>query len=279
MLESGSTWRQGQVLKHEDAVSLGLLDVEDTAHKILMITHDCDLQNDEVDSVIEFIKGKLVDLDGNFSNGKHPRTLHLALNEGTHSGNAIELKHEEKIKFERVQFTASEADEKFAITAIEKQALKLWLAARYGRPAFPDEFEERLRQNVPGNGNLIKSIAKVVEKNAKFIIGIFFDLGEDRHKELNIGEPYELNIVVVYDSVEGAVEGRENAEKICTEITSKVHAIHGKPEQATTIALDSCLPVSDQGFTLYDLRRMDQWRVEYISLRPKTLGDFISPAI
>jgi hypothetical protein len=279
MLESGSTWRQGQVLKHEDAVSLKLLDAEDTAHKIIMITHDCDIQNDEADSVLEFIKGKLVQLDGNFSNAKHPRTLHLALSDEIHDGYALELTHEQKFLFERAIFAADEADKEFAISPIEKQALKQWLAARYGRPAFPDIFEKRLRMTENGKGNLIRSIAKVVEKNAKFIVGIFFDLGEDRHEELDDETPYELHIRVVYDSVEGAGQGRENAENICKEITAKMHAIHGKPDESKTIALESCLAVSDQGFSLYDLRRMDQWRVEYISLRPATQGDFIGPAI
>jgi hypothetical protein len=45
MIDSGTTWRQGQILKHEDAVSLGLLNEEETGVKVVVISHDCDLQS------------------------------------------------------------------------------------------------------------------------------------------------------------------------------------------------------------------------------------------
>lgn len=45
MLVRGTSWRQGHVLKHDDAVSLGLLKPDETNHKVVVITHDCDLQS------------------------------------------------------------------------------------------------------------------------------------------------------------------------------------------------------------------------------------------
>jgi len=42
------------------------------------------------------------------------------------------------------------------------------------------------------------------------------------------------------------------------------------------IALDACEAVADTRLTLADLRRVDQWRLEYISLQDDDQGDFLS---
>lgn len=44
---------------------------------------------------------------------------------------------------------------------------------------------------------------------------------------------------------------------------------------ATAIALDACESVAGTHITLADLRRMDQWRLEYVSLRDDEQGDFL----
>lgn len=279
MIESGSSWRQGQVLKHDDAVALGLLEPGDIAYKIVVITHDCDLQSSS-DKYIELIRGQLKKAEGQYTRAKHPRTLDLCITTVTADGfDAIELKHENKLLTVTADFTAVEADTDFVISEQEKHSLKQWLAARYGRPAFPDEFEKRLRLAVKGKGNLVKSIAKLCEKKSKFILGIFFDLGNDRLEDLETNIPYELRIVIVYDSEEGGIIARQETESLCAEIKEKFHNIHDKPEKSSTIALVSCNAVADSSFTLYELRRMDQWRLEYISLKDDSWGDFVGAAI
>ena len=50
---------------------------------------------------------------------------------------------------------------------------------------------------------------------------------------------------------------------------------YGKPDVATEIALDACEAVADTRLTLANLRRVDQWRLEYISLRDDDQGDFL----
>ena len=50
---------------------------------------------------------------------------------------------------------------------------------------------------------------------------------------------------------------------------------YGKPDVATEIALDAFEAVADTRLTLADLRRVDQWRLEHISLRDGDQGDFL----
>ena len=53
-------------------------------------------------------------------------------------------------------------------------------------------------------------------------------------------------------------------------------AAYGKPGTAVMIALDACEAVADTRLTLADLRRADQWRLEYVSLRNDGQGEFLS---
>lgn len=281
MLESGTSWRQGHILKHDDAVSMELLTPEETESKVVVITHDCDLQSGS-EKNIELIVGVLKKSSSQRTRAKHPRILDLCFeNPADEKLNAIELKHERKITISKEIFSAEECDTAFSISAEEKQGLKQWLAAKYGRPAFPDIFEERLRAFDTKKFKFEKEVALIIERHAEHLVGIFFDLGEDRFDDLEEGEPYILSIHIVYDAVEGAASARQEAEQTCVELTEIFTRFYGNPthEHSELIILDKCLPVADTHFTLHALRRMDQWRVEYISLEDDSHGDFIGAGV
>ncbi|HDW1387260.1 TPA: hypothetical protein RK250_000806 [Klebsiella oxytoca] len=279
MIDSGTTWRQGQILKHEDAVSLGLIAEGDTGVKVVVISHDCDLQSAS-EPKIELIAGPLLKGAGNFTRAKHPRILHLHFENASDANlNAIELKHDNKLWLAKETFTCSECDSSFTISSEEKQGLKQWLAARYGRPAFPDVFESRLRAFDAKKFRFEKELAKIISQHSKYLIGVFFDLGEDRFSDLEEGIPYELNIHMVYDAIDGGPEARIEAEQAVAQVSTLFTTYHGEPSESELIALMSCNAVPDTEFTLYALRRMDQWRVEYISLIGDEVGDYINPSI
>ena len=165
-------------------------------------------------------------------------------------------------------------DNSLALPIDAKRALKQWLAARYGRPAFPNAFEERLRK-LSGKRTVEQLIAKILEPDAKYLVGLFFDLGKQRGAEAVEGEPYALSRSVVYDATEGGTDARLSAERIAGQLRELFEGIYGKPDTATEIALDACEAVADTRLTLADLRRVDQWRLEYISLRDDKQGDFL----
>lgn len=279
MIDSGTTWRQGQILKHEDAVSLGLLTEEETGVKVVVISHDCDLQS-SAEPKIELIAGPIIKGAGNYARAKHPRILHLHFEHPMDVNlNAIEVSHDKKIQIEKENFNCAECDQDYAISSEEKQGLKQWLAARYGRPAFPDVFESRLRAFDVKKFRFEKELAKIISKYSTNLIGVFFDLGEDRFNDLEEGVPYELSIHMVYDAIGGGPEARVEAEQAATQISELFTAYHGDPSESELIAVMSCNAVPDTEFTLYALRRMDQWRVEYISLVGDEVGDYINPAV
>ena len=189
----------------------------------------------------------------------------------------VELRHAERRIVSKAEFTKHAAKDGTASLPVDaKRALKQWLAARYGRPAFPNAFEDRLRKSVGKKNTVERQIGKIIEPEAKHLVGLFFDLGEQRSAEVPVGEPYALSISVVYDATEGGTQARQSAEKVASQLRELFEQAYGKPDAATEIALDACEAVADTSITLADLRRVDQWRLEYISLSDDDHGDFLS---
>ncbi len=65
------------------------------------------------------------------------------------------------------------------------------------------------------------------------------------------------------------------SERVASQLRELFEKNYGKPDVATEIALDACEAVADTYMMLADLRRVDQWRLEYISLRDDDQGDFL----
>jgi hypothetical protein len=271
MLARDTDWRQGDLLTREAAAALGLVAAVDEERRVIVITHDCDLPHGSELCVEVIVAEMVVKEDPQLSYAKNPRRLHLAY-EGINTAPLIlELRHGDRHSVPKADFAERAVkDHSLALPVDAKRVLKQWLAARYGRPAFPNEFEKRLRK-----GKVERKIAKILEPDAKYLVGLFFDLGEQRGTEAVEGEPYALSVSVVYDANEGGADARRAAERVAMQLRELFENTYGKPDVATEIALDACEAVADTYLTLADLRRVDQWRLEYISLRDGEQGDFL----
>jgi len=277
MLGRDTPWRQGSVIAQADAIAAGLFDETSSSLKrALVITHDCDLTNDR-ELEVEVMVGNVVDkLNKQFARARNVRRLHLAFD--TPSGNQqfIDLQITAKQSISKSLIAGSKPDGGWVLSDEEKRSLKQWLAARYGRPAFPNAFETHLRKNVSKKETVEDRLGKVLEKVSAHLVGVFFDLGENRAAELTDGSPYDLRITVVYDASEGGQPARLAAEEVVSEIRDIFQSAYGPPEAATEIALESCEAVADLRFPLSDLRKVDQWRAEYISLRQDPPESFLA---
>lgn len=277
MLTRDTDWRQGDLLTQEAAASLPALNGAVTAkQRVVVITHDCDLPNDSEPWVEVIVADVLGAPDPQFSHAKNPRKLHLVYEAEGGQALAIELRHAARRAIPKSAFAANAVKDGRALLPAEaKRALKQWLAARYGRPAFPNAFESRLRKPAGKRNTVERQIGKILEPQAKHLLALFFDLGEQRSTEAPAGEPYALSIAVVYDAVEGGPQARQSAEQVASQLRELFEAAYGPPADATEIALDACEAVADTAITLADLRRVDQWRLEYISLGGEGHGHFL----
>ena len=278
MLARDTDWRQGDLITCQAAAALGLVGVTHHGHRVIVITHDCDLPHAS-EHRVEVIVAELVvkdpKPDRQLSYAKNPRRLHLAYAGADAAPLILELRHGDRRSVPKGDFAERAVkDNSLTLPVDAKRALKQWLAARYGRPAFPNAFEERLRK-LSGKRTVEQLIAKILEPDAKYLVGLFFDLGKHRGAEAVEGEPYALSMSIVYDATEGGINARLSAERVAGQLRELFEKTYGMPDLATEIALDACEAVADTHLTLADLRRVDQWRLEFISLRDDDQGDFL----
>jgi len=276
MSDHNVAWRQGHVLTNDDAHSLNLVVSTQSDKRVVIISHDCDLANQQ-ESKTEVIIGTIIEkVDPMYARARHPRFLHLTFLTSTGEKTYIQIQHADRREIDSAAFSKINApDEDFILSTDEKRGLKQWLAARYGRPAFPNAFENRLRNKIKKK-TIEQHIAKILVPASEHLIGVFFDLDEQRDCELAENEAYILKISIAYDAIEGGIFARQAAEKTAEALTKLFHEAYGTPDETNEIALEACNAVADTKITLADLRKVDQWRVEYISLRENPIGDFMA---
>jgi len=272
-----TVWRQGSVLTRPDAIEADLIDeVSADQKRAVIVTHDCDLPNDR-EAHVEIIVGTIIAAPSKeFARARNVRRLHLAFNAQNDSKQFLELQITDKQSIPKTYLSAEkQPDRDWILPDEEKRALKQWLAARYGRPAFPNAFETHLRKKI-GKYSVEQQLGKALEKVSGYLVGVFFDLGESRAVELVDGAPYDLRIVLVYDASEGGQAARLAGEQAASGIKAIFEKAYGSPDSATEIALENCEALADTFFPLSDLRKVDQWRAEYISLRQDPPEPFIA---
>ena len=138
-------WRQGHLLGDDAVEALGLqhaVALEQTL--VIVASHDCDLaQAPEGEPVVEVVVGRLVtDKDGNCTHAKNARKLHIEFAGATVFWAEFEATAKVCIGKPALNESVPRAD---AQLSPENHAIfQMWLASRYRRSAFPDEFERRL---------------------------------------------------------------------------------------------------------------------------------------
>ncbi len=274
-----TTLRQGDILEQQVAISLGLFEVNECATKrAMIISHDCDLASNQ-ESYIEVIVGEIIAcVDGKYTGARHPRLIHLTFFDHSSKANifvAFSQVHKKPIHKENIEITKIKAD-LFKLSSEEKRFLRQWLAARYARPAFPTNFENRLKKNVTKKSNIESSIAKIIGENPEGLVGVFIDLHEHRDKELPNGEPYCLSIYIIYDGLNSIQVIRETAESLAKKLEQIFIKFYGMPDVADEISLEKCIAVSDVSMSFSAIMKLDQWRIEYLSFMEDPPGKFIS---
>lgn len=264
-------WRQGHALTNETAISLGLVRVEEAPTAVAMVvSHDCDLtQSPEVEPSIEIIiGGRIAVADGNFSHAKNPRRLHLPC---TENGSTIylDLRARDKRGLPKENLATHLPNANMALTPEGSSILQRWLAARYRRSAFPEEFERRIDET-----GLDKRIAKILEPLGTHLIAIFFDVDEGRELERKGSDDlYALRIDLLYSTELDPVAALDAAEQASSAISAAFRDrcfVTGKGWQG--LELVSCEPISDEAMTYRMSTQLKRWNAEYLSLRADSVA-------
>jgi hypothetical protein len=259
-------WRQGHVLTNESSVALGVVPAEDAGTALaIVISHDCDLaQSPDTEPTVEIIVAKRVQAaDGNFTHAKNSRRLHLECGiDGAES--CLDMQAQDKVGIKKSALAAHKPAAKVVIKPEDRSVLQRWLAARYRRAAFPDEFEQRLNDT-----GVAKRIAKIVEPLAKELVAVFFDVDDgteqDRKGENDL---YGLRIDLLYSTENDPAVAQEAAEKAAAAIAA---AFRERCFDAVAgwkwIELLGCEAISDEAMTYAMSTQLKRWNMDYLSLR------------
>ncbi|MBU2851712.1 hypothetical protein HF929_11700 [Acidithiobacillus ferrivorans] len=144
--------------------------------------------------------------------------------------------------------------------------MQMWLAARYRRAAFPDEFDRRLKDET----KLAERLGRLFKTTGSHIAALFFEV--DGHREVfhsGADDPYELRIVVVYSTQQDPTA----AQQAAAGSAAQINAAFAKQckDQATGqwrwIELASVDVLSDEAITYAMSQRLLKWQADHISLR------------
>ncbi|MDX8378930.1 MAG: hypothetical protein R8K48_02630 [Gallionella sp.] len=137
-------WRQGYLLCANAIAALELARQENADQTVVIVaTHDCDLaQLPEIEPYVEVIVGRKVDPLSNCKNANSARKLHIEFN-----GNSTfwgEFVATDMRRLNKADLNSFMPGTDMQLTIENHNIFQLWLASRYRRSAFPDEFERRL---------------------------------------------------------------------------------------------------------------------------------------
>lgn len=258
-------WRQGHILTGEAAKILGLQHPQSPQETcVVVIGHDCDLVNDalQIEPNVEIIVGRcLTKGDGNYFWARAPRTLHFdALKNGAPV--VIELVATAKDQVEKQALAAFAPDSAYVINGQSLSALRAWLAVRYNRTAFPDHFVNLLSK---ANKGMVKLIAPM----GNLLSAVYFDLDRGQKCDHSDGSPYELNIVLVHPPGDDPDATADQVDTLATNIADLFgEKYYDKNSgQWSSIALKSCIAISEDDLTVSQARLLKQWRLEYMTLK------------
>lgn len=264
-------WRQGHVVPAEALMALGIAHDADTL--VMVVSHDCDLANDDLDAepYVEVIIGRtLAAADPSLTRTKSPRTLHLELNCDGRAA-CVELVATQKHFIPKSTLATYRPDARYHLDPKGLETLRHWLAVRYARAAFPDEFVNRLRRVT----KLADRLEKIVKKPEvdRAVSAVYFHLDTLEERDPEDPRPYELTVVLVYepdaDPLRSGDLAADTAERIRTEFRARC-LVNEAADTWRHIRLVDVLALSEEEITVSQAKALQQWRLEHISLKSGT---------
>lgn len=256
-------WRQGNLLCANAVASLDLANpglAEQTL--VIVATHDCDLaQSADAEPFIELIVGRLAQKDGNCTHGKSVRKLHIEFSGAPPAW--AEFKAEEKIVIEKSKLSPFNPREDLRLNPESAAIFQMWLASRYRRSAFADEFEKRLK-----DAKLDDKISKAVKPLGELVLGVFFDV-DDGEETVRNGQDdtYDLGITILHAAEPDFFAAEQAALSAAASIKAAFKKKLFEPNRAwRSIELRYCEAVSEAALTYQDFKQMKRWRLDHLSL-------------
>lgn len=258
-------WRQGHLLTKEAVTATGLNHPaypDDTV--VIVASHDCDLaQLPDKEPQVEVVVGRRISaLDGNNTHAKSSRTLHLGFEgEKTLLAEFIIIGKQSIPKNALVDFSPETSTR---LSPPNLSTFQQWLASRYRRSAFPDEFEHRMKQT-----GLADKITKAIRPHGSVITAVFFDVDEGREvARTGPDDVYMLDIYLLHATEPDFRDAESSANKAKEAIESsfKTKLFDISSYCWKSIELRYIDVISEYAMTYSQSKLLKKWRLDHISL-------------
>ncbi len=237
----------------------------------VVISHDCDLaQLPDTECYCEVIPGFPVDdLNGDLANAKNIRRLHLRF-----SGGAINLSAEfaatDKRYIDKTVLAGHQPAANVRLTPAELTILQMWLAVRYRRSSFADEFDRRIKDK---SAKFYDKFVKIIKATGTNLLAVLFDV--DSGQEVNrsgADDTYSLSIYLLFNVEEDPAKAETAAQSAAEEIRALLTKCFFVGDKWQNIELRNCEPISEAAMTVHIARRLKPWNFDYLSLREEPQG-------
>lgn len=260
-----TVWRQGYVLSEDTAAALGLESPSGAgATVVVVITHDCDIASGlEREPQVEVIVGSRIAALGADTNAKTARRLHIEFRtEGAEA--PVELLATDKRYLPKADLLAASPRAEWSLAPESLVTLQQWLAARYRRAAFADEFESRLKARP---GQVDRKLAKALGVAGVHVLACFFDVdGGEEVVRRDPADVYSLRITLLYDSTQDEPTAFAATQRAVEAIEAAFEKAFLVDSRWQNVQLLSCDAMSDSVMTVAYSRMLKRWRLDHMSL-------------
>lgn len=252
---SSNGWKQGSILCQGDLMELTECTFlrENCACDLgIIISQSCDLTHQDLsgEPFAELLVANIVqNIDGAFTKAKNPRKLHVKMYDYEGTSYILEFMPCNRMFIDRNELTKKIPDELHYLLREDIKMIALWMTQRYHRAAFPDSFNQRLRQTIRKRSRIHKKISPQVS-------GLYVDLLPNR--ELRPGETYSMNLLVLLPESEA-----DKIESIREDIADLVGLL-----KESDIDVDCYVRTEDE-VPYGRVCQMQRFPLEHLSLREK----------
>ena len=258
-------WRQGHLLTNEAVTATGLNHLEYPVDIVVIVaSHDCDLaQLPDKEPQVEVVVGRRIQtLDGNYTHAKSSRTLHIEF-EGDKTFFAEFIITEKRSILKKALLDFGPATN-LRLSPPDLTIFQQWLASRYRRSAFPDEFEHRMKKT-----GLTDKIVKAVKPHGSMITAVFFDVDEGQEvARTGPDDVYMLDIILLHATEPDfqAAEASANEARAAIEHAFTTKLFDTQSGNWKSIELGSVEVISESAMTYLQSTLLKKWRLDHISL-------------
>ena len=250
-------WQQGALAVSSQEIHASFNLPDDDCDAYILVSHSCDVlaYKYKTEPLVEFIGGTYSrKANKSLSNRRHPRQLQLPIDGGEKPFLTLNINLR---YFVNRRALADVPSSPISLTHQSLKELQMWMAARYRRTAFPDEFINRISA-------ALTSVRKELEINGdKGVHSLYVHL--DPFEELK--KECEYNVVLMGtaegDLGEIKAPGWRDAENFLEFVANQLDSCEG-------IAVQQYELVAEEGITLATLRRLRLLDFDYISHKENT---------